>query len=134
MARPRTPAKILELRGAFAQNPQRRREDSEGSAPFEAEPPTHLPQECVPAWRWIVSRLPLITLYSCDEIAVECAARTLAGYWLTRDLNHLKELRQWLTQLGMTPQARTKIPPAEKNDKQNRFARFKNPEAPPAAG
>lgn len=29
MARPRTPAKILELRGAFKANPQRRREDAD---------------------------------------------------------------------------------------------------------
>ena len=74
MARPRTPAKVLELRGAFKANPQRRRADAEGSAPFERDPPAHLPQMVVPAWRYIVQRLPLIALSNADEVAVECGA------------------------------------------------------------
>jgi phage terminase small subunit len=127
MARPRTPATILNLRGAFDKDPQRKREDAEGAGPFETDPPTHLAQEVVPAWRYIVSRLPKVALSSSDEIAVEMAARLLAWYWLTGSLDHAKELRQWLAQLGMTPAARTKIPPAKPGEKGNRFAGLKTP-------
>lgn len=122
MARPRTPAKILELRGAFKQNPQRRREDSEGGAPFERDPPPHLPQGAVAAWHYVVARLPKITLFNSDEVAVEIAAKLLAQFWLTGDLDTIKELRQWLDKLGMTPRARTQIPPAPERDSGNKFS------------
>lgn len=112
MARPRTPAKILELRGAFVAHPERHRVDAEGVAPFNREPPAHLPSECTRAWRWIVERLPNVTLYSTDEIAVEIAARLLAQYWLSGDLGALKELRAWLGKLGFSPQDRARLPAA----------------------
>lgn len=125
MARPRTPAKILELRGAFKANPGRKREDAPGSAPFETDPPASLPQNAVQAWREIVVRLPRIALSSADEHAVEAAAMALSGLRNLGDLGALHpnfgklsaELRAWLIQLGMTPQARTKIPPADDKTK-----------------
>lgn len=113
MGRPRTPSNVLELRGAFKKNPARRRKDPEGSAPFCENPPQHLPQGAVPAWNYLVARLPRIALYNCDEIAVELAARQLAAYWLTGDQDALKELRQWLAKLGMFPVDRAKLPPTE---------------------
>lgn len=113
MGRPRTPSNVLELRGAFKKNPARRRKDAEGSAPFCENPPAHLPQGAVPAWNYLVSRLPRIALYNCDEIAVEIAARQLAGYWLTGDPDTVKELRQWLAKLGMFPVDRAKLPSKE---------------------
>lgn len=113
MARPRTPSNVLELRGAFKKHPARRRKDPDGTAPFCENPPAHLPQEALPAWRYLVARLPRIALYNCDEIAVEMAARQLAIYWLTSDSNVLKELRQWLAKLGMFPVDRAKLPSKE---------------------
>lgn len=127
MARPRTPAKILQLRGAYKKNPGRKRADAEGTGPFELDPPAHLPQNVVPAWRWIVSRLPKVALYNCDEVAVEAAARCLAIVWATNSLDYMKELRQYLGLLGMTPAARTKIPPHAPDEKQNSFAEFTQP-------
>lgn len=134
MARPRTSAKVLELRGAYKKHPERRRQDAEGAGPFERDPPSHLSAEAVPAWRWIVARLPQVSLSSSDEVAVEAAAITLSGIWqLVKMAGALAalspaykglsaELRQWLAQLGMTPQARTKIPPAPEGPKGNPFA------------
>lgn len=122
MARPRTSAKVLELRGAFKTHPERRREDAEGAGPFQMDPPTHLAADAVPAWRYLVARLPKVSLSSSDEVAVEAAALTLAGMWqLSKMYGALApmspaykglsaELRLWLQQLGMTIQARTKIP------------------------
>jgi hypothetical protein len=131
MARPRTPSNILELRGAFKVHPERARKDSEGAGPFNAEPPSELPAEAVRAWKVLADRVPKIALTSSDEIALAQAARTLAGIWLLDAqggaANPLfaklsAELRQWLIQLGMTPQARTKIPQSPEKSGGNAFA------------
>ena len=113
MGRPRTPSNVLDLRGSFRKNPNRRRKDAQGDKPFEKGPPAHLPQGAVPAWHYVVERLPVVALYNCDEIAVEMAARQLAACWLTGDLEILKELRQWLAKLGMFPVDRAKLSPKE---------------------
>jgi phage terminase small subunit len=115
--RPRLPSNVLELRGAFKKHPERRRRDAQGTGEFKTEPPAHLPAGAVPAWNYLVTRLPKIALTSSDEIAVEIAARLLAQYWLTSDIDTMKELRQWLGKLGMTPADRTKMPSAPPNDK-----------------
>ena len=109
MSRPRTPAKILELRGAFKRNPNRRRIDAEGAGPFSCEPPAHLAQINLPAWRYLVERLPKVALSSSDEIAVEVSAVLLAQLW-AGNTSIAAELRQWLGKLGMTPVDRSKIP------------------------
>lgn len=131
MARPRTPSNVLELRGAFKRNPQRKRKDAEGAGPFQADPPTHLPADVAAAWRYIVARLPKVALSSSDEVAVEAASHSLYGLWQLgqsawRDPLFGKlssELRAWLSKLGMTPQDRTKIAPLpEKPNTGNPFA------------
>lgn len=113
--RPRTPAKILELRGAFRRNPQRRRTDADGAGPFCTDPPAHMPQAVVPAWRFLVARLPKVALSSSDELAVEIAATLTAQAWAG---NHavIPELRQWLAKLGMTPTDRGKLPGSAPSD------------------
>jgi hypothetical protein len=115
MARPRTPSNILELRGSFKKNPQRRRQDAPGAGPVDFKPPAHLPTDVAPAWRWICERLPKIVLSSSDEIAIEAAARLLTEVWSQRrpEPRLYAELRAWLRELGMTVQARTKIPVGE---------------------
>lgn len=107
--RPRTPAKILELKGAFKKDPQRKRVDAEGAGPFGEEPPAHLPQDVVRAWRYLVDRLPKVALSSSDELAVEVAARLTAQFW-AGNIMVAAELRQWLGKLGMTPADRAKLP------------------------
>lgn len=109
--RPRTPAKILELKGAFKKDPQRRRVDAEGAGPFTGEPPTHLPQDAVRAWRYLVERLPKAALSSSDDVAVEVTARLLTQFW-AGNIAVVTEMRQWLGKLGMTPVDRAKIPGA----------------------
>lgn len=118
--RPRTPAKVLQLRGSFKRHPERKRTPAAGAGPFEQEPPTHLPAECAPAWHYVVQRLPVVALTSSDEVAVEMAARCLHGIWqlgpmgfLTKEFKGLNDsLRQWLGKLGMTPADREKLAPA----------------------
>lgn len=122
MGRPRTPSNVLQLRGAFNKNPQRKREDMPGVGEFNKEPPQHLPQDCVRAWNEVVKRVPPAALTQTDELAVEICATLMATWWLTRDIDVLKEIRQWFAQLGMTPVARTKMPSPPKRDAGNPFA------------
>lgn len=139
MARPRTPSNVLDLRGAFKKDPKRKRVDARGKRGLEKDPPTHLDQEFVVAWRYIVERLPMITVYDCDEVAVEMAARCLAGIWKLgatglmsptfKSLNG--SLLQYLNQLGMTPRARTQIPfspPPQEYEPINPFEKLKTEE------
>lgn len=122
MGRPRTPSNVLELRGAFNKNPQRKREDMPGVGTFNREPPQHLPQNCVQAWNEVVKRIPPDALTQTDELAVEICATLMATWWLTKDIDVLKEIRQWFAQLGMTPVARTKMPAPPKQNSGNPFA------------
>jgi len=119
--RPRLPSNVLELRGAFKKHPERRRQDPAGAAEFKREPPPHLPQGAVSAWRYLVERLPKVAITSSDEIAVEVCAGLLAKYWLSSELDTLKELRQWLGKLGMTPGDRARLPSAPP-DPQNPYS------------
>jgi hypothetical protein len=124
---------VLDIRGAFKHNPGRRREDAPGAGPVDFKPPAHLPTDVGPAWRWICERLPKIVLSSSDEIGIEAAARLLAEVWSQRrpEPRLYAELRAWLRELGMTVQARTKIPVGEpsiphSNPSASRFDRFKD--------
>lgn len=121
MSKHRTPSNILELKGAFKKNPQRKRVDCPGVGLFDASPPQHLQQDCVRAWNEIVKRVPIDALTHTDELAVEICATLLANWWLTKDMDVLKELRQWFASIGMTPAARTKIPSPPKRSAGNPF-------------
>lgn len=126
MGRPRTPSNVLEMRGSFDKDPQRRREDASGRGDFDREPPEHLPQECVRAWRFIVDRLPPVSTFATDEVAVEVCARLLSTYWMSGNLDTLKELRQWLMQLGFSPVARTKLATEKPGETENPFAKLRS--------
>ena len=126
MSRQRVPAKILELRGAFKAHPERRRQDAEGAGAFDPQPPAHLPAAVVPAWQYIVARLPKVAVYESDAVTVEMAARLLAQCWLSPDVGALRELRQWLSALGMSPQSRTKIPPAPRSASDSAFGALRD--------
>jgi hypothetical protein len=127
MSRPRTPSNILQLRGSFAAHPERKRSDPPGGAPFNERPPEHLPRDAVPAWNWIVARLPRVAVYNTDEIAVEVAACLLSRWWAGGQLDTLKELRFWLGKLGFSPQDRTHLAEAPKAPRANPFLRNGRP-------
>lgn len=107
--RPRTPAKILELRGSFRANPSRRRKDVEGVGAFDPHPPANLPQELCGCWREIVAQIPPEILSGSDATSVEQMARLLLQARMTSDLGAIRELRQWFGQYGLTAAGRAKI-------------------------
>lgn len=122
MSRPRTSAAVLELHD-FSGHPERRRVDPEGPAVLDPNPPEHLPAECHAAWHELVARIPRISVFNTDEIALESCARLLTEFRRTGSLKVSSELRRWLVELGFTPVARSRLAtPAAK--KANRFASF----------
>ncbi|MFM0053360.1 hypothetical protein [Caballeronia grimmiae] len=77
MARPRTPAKVLEMRGSYRKNPGRRREEPEVAGPL-GDPPQHLSAPEIAAWNEISDAAPRDVLTKSDRITLELAARLLA--------------------------------------------------------
>lgn len=132
MARPRTSAKVLELRGSFSKDPQRRREDAEGAGPWNDEPPEHLTGHEIAAWREVVAALPRVALTATERLGVAQMARLWAALKVTHpaspDFKKLDDsFRQWAVQMGMTLQARTKLGSDASKGKGNKFAKFKDP-------
>ena len=109
MARPRTPSNVLELRGAFKKHPERRRAAVQPAGEFDTNPPAHLPQEQVRAWRAVVAQIPPGVLTASDGLSVEIMAGLMSRYWLTGELDYVKELRMWFGQYGLTGAGREKI-------------------------
>ncbi len=79
MARNRTPSNILELRGAFEKNPQRRREEPNVDRELGAAP-GHFDDSRCAAWAEIVELAPEGVLTKADRIAIEMLADLLVRY------------------------------------------------------
>jgi len=123
MARPRTPSKHLKLRGAFAINPSRSREDPPGRGPF-GMPPAELDELEQKAWFKIESEVPEGLLTGSDRILVEMAACLLAEFWRNRkNLKVIREFRQYIGHLGLSGAARAKLDMPAK-PKENPFSAF----------
>ena len=79
MGRNRTPTNVLELRGAFKKNPQRRREDPEVEGDL-GDAPAHFDEARVLAWQEIVGMAPVGVLTKADRIAIEMLSDLLVRY------------------------------------------------------
>lgn len=121
MARPRTPSNVLELKGSFKHNPQRRRAPVAAVGEFDPTPPAHLPQECTRAWHWIVQQIPPGVLTASDYASLDIMARLQAQIWMGQ-LQFVSELRQWFGQYGLTAAAREKIGAKKPDGSGNPFA------------
>ncbi len=78
MGRPRTPTAVLELRGAFRRNPNRRRKFEPRKLTALPEPRPSLPKPVKAAWLEMQSRGFWLT--SADKFLVEIATKLMAGY------------------------------------------------------
>ena len=112
MPRPRTPTKVLELKGAFEKNPQRKREGEPVPVGEVAPPPTHLNAREQRVYIELVEAAPPGVLTSADTQVVSIAAR-LEAEW-RRDgskfpAGKIGQLVKALAQMGMTPADRSKI-------------------------
>lgn len=126
MPRPRKPTKVLEAKGAFRKDPQRRRDgEPEVREPLGAVP-GDLNALQVKAWQEIVSFAPMGVLTQADRLVVEMAACLLAEYREDRggfSGQKLGRLEAMLGKFGMTPSDRAKLS-IEKPKTENPFDRF----------
>lgn len=131
MARPRTSAAILQLRGSFAKHPERAREDLPGCGPFNEVPPEHLTGKERAAWKEIIAALPRIALSDSERLGIEQMARIRAVIKDTlptsMDWSKLDSaFRQWAMQMGMTVQSRARLGTSAKKSATGKFAGLKD--------
>lgn len=123
--RPRTPTAVLDARGAFKKDPQRRRDGE----PVVREPlgamPDNFDEGQARAWTEITETAPLGVLTEADRLAVEFAATLLAefrqdryGFPATKHGTLLKLLGQF----GMTPSERSRLSIPKAKERENPFA------------
>jgi hypothetical protein len=126
MGRPRTPTRVLDARGAFKKDPQRKRDgEPEVKNPLGAAP-DRLTESEQQAWQLIADRAPLGVLTEADGIAVEMAAKMLAAAWADFEGmtdGRLSRLMSTLGTFGMNPSDRAKLS-IEKAPDANPFDQF----------
>jgi hypothetical protein len=115
MGRNRTPSNILDLRGAFDKNPQRRREEPKVDGEL-GPPPDHFDGARRCAWSEIVDMAPEGVLTKADRIAIEMLADLLVNYRasMTPDGNRFtsadrRDLMALLARFGMTAADRSRV-------------------------
>ena len=120
MGRPRTPTNVLDRRGAFKKNPQRKRTDPVTNGPVGAAP-RHLSVAQKKIWRELVKIMPAGVVSCAERIALEEMCYLI--HEMRTELDYMTDgrrslLRSYLGQFGMTPADRAKInvpPPAPTN-------------------
>ena len=99
MNRPRKPTSILEFKGAYKKNPQRRRKAEPKPTKPVGRPPPHLDKDQRKAWRDIIRQCHPGVITQMDRAALEVAAYGLA--WLrTAEKVKPSELRGVMFMLG----------------------------------
>ena len=108
----RVPSAVLQLRGAFANHPDRARPDEPDGVGEIGDPPNRLTEAEAEAWRTIVGESIDGVLCRSDRTALEIASRLLAQMWeMGREFPREKwvELRHYLSAFGMTPADRSRV-------------------------
>ncbi len=112
MPKTRLPSKILDLRGTFKKNPQRRRSNEPvPDTPFPKTPPKHLNVAQRAAWRTIARATPTGLLTGSDVILVEVLACLLAEFRADPHFqaSRLARLSMELGRLGLNPSDRVRL-------------------------
>jgi len=112
MPRPRTPTKVLEARGAFKKDPQRKRDgEPEVTTPLGA-PHESLNAAESAAWLELARNAPPGVLTEADRLPVEMAACLLVEFRADRagfSAVKLARLQSLCGAFGMTPSDRAKL-------------------------
>jgi len=128
MARPRKPAKVLELSGTFKANPRNRRKDPE-LGEISEDAPKHLSLEAQAMWTEIVGLdKDLKAIKGPHAIALEMLATELAEYRknpLKIGAEVKKNIRMLLKDFLMTPADSLKLATPVEKESTNRFSQFK---------
>ena len=120
----RTPSAILEAKGAFAKNPNRKREDFQAGE-FNKEPPAYFHAGQIDVWNEIASLLPDGVLQATDRLTVELASRQIDAFRGMSDADvtmaQVAQIRTTLAKLGMTPADRSMVTAIKKPSGVNPF-------------
>jgi hypothetical protein len=107
MPRPRIPTAVLELRGAFKRNPNRRRKFEPLVTTVLPEPPPRLPKPVKAAWLEL-RKHGFVWLTSADRFLVEIGATLMARYRFEEmKSGDVSQLIQLLGKLGFAPKDRS---------------------------
>lgn len=110
MARPRTATNILDARGAFRKDPQRKRpHEPKPSETFPATCPAYLTEAQAECWHEVRRLCPDGVLTSADPIVVEIVACLLAEFRRGPDemqVSRITRLTSEMGKIGLTPSSR----------------------------
>lgn len=123
MSRPRTPTNVLELRGAFDKDPQRRREDPHVEAGLGA-PPGYFDEGERAIWREIAESAPEGVLSKSDRLCVEMLVPLIVRLRNREPMKAAERafMLSTLTRMGCTPADRSRVAaPSEKEDQGDLF-------------
>lgn len=122
--RPRTPTKILQMRGSFKVHPERAaaRAEEPVDLPDISGPPASFTGEFLTAWNDIVSTCARGVLKESDRLSVEIASRLLAKFRVSgAEPSEKSQLIALLGKFGMNPSERSKVSGGSKK-KENKFS------------
>ena len=113
MPRSRTATNVLEAKGAFKKDPQRRRpNEPQGNGVFDKTPPAHLKEEEKTCWAEVVELVPKGVLTGSDPISVEIVAVMLAQFRKTKaetNASVMVRLTSEMNKLGLNPSGRASL-------------------------
>ena len=115
----RKPTAVLEAKGAFKKDPQRRRDgEPEVNTPL-GPPPGHLSPDEHKAWNELAGLAPDNVLTSADRVSVEAAARLLVEMradFAAMQTTRINMFSKLLGQFGMNPVDRSRLSVAKPKD------------------
>lgn len=115
MSRPRTPSNVLELRGAFDKNPQRRREDPKVEMGL-GDAPDYFDDEERAIWVEIAESAPEGVLAKSDRLCIEMLVPLVLRLRRREPMKAAERtfMLSTLTRIGCTPADRSRVAkPAE---------------------
>lgn len=121
MARPRTPTNILDARGAFKKDPQRKRHEPKPRGPL-GPPPRYFDNDLKKIWREIVKQIPEGVLTKADRLSLEELTKLVhesRTFGTTMLVGRSNLLRTYIGLFGMSPADRARLdiqPEDAKND------------------
>ena len=122
MGKQRTATSILEARGAFKKNPDRKREaEPIVKEPLNNTPPPHLNEMEAECWHEIIGLAPAGVLTAADKMSVEMIAILMTEFRLNKAETTaaiINRLAQELTKLGLNPSGRAGLVVDKKKENQ----------------
>ena len=112
MGRPRTPTNVLDKRGAFEKDPQRKRSAEPKPTADIGDPPKSFDRKHKATWKELMGIIPPGVLFNSDRWSVEALVCLMVEF--RRDPTRFSaaqyaRLENLLGKMGMTPSDRSKV-------------------------